>query len=66
MDSNELLESILSLQPAQSAGDGSMSLEEKTLALIQELIESIPVSIDLHVLKYKFRNDDNPLSVVLV
>ena len=65
LDSNELLESILSLQPQKVNSDGE-SRETKVLKLISDLAESIPLSVDVGAVKYKLRNDDNPLNVVLV
>ncbi len=34
--------------------------------MISDLYENIPVSVDVGALKYKLRNDENPLNVVLV
>ena len=65
LDSNELLESILSLQPQKVASDGE-SREVKVLKLINDLAENIPTPVDVGALKYKVRNDDNPMTVVLV
>lgn len=65
LDSNELLESILSLQPQKVSGDGE-SRETKVLKMINDLSETIPQPIDVAALKYKLRNDDSPLTVVLV
>ncbi len=65
LDSNELLESILSLQPQKVSSDGE-SREAKVLKLISDLAENIPQSVDVGAVKYKLRNDDNPLNVVLV
>ena len=65
LDSNELLESILSLQPQKISNDGE-SRETKVLKMINDLAENIPHSVDIGALKYKLRNDDNPLNVVLV
>ena len=42
MDSNELLESILSLQPQKVSSEGE-SRESKVLKLITDLQENIPV-----------------------
>lgn len=65
LDSNELLESILSLQPQKVSSDGE-SRETKVLKMISDLYENIPQPVDVGALKYKLRNDDNPLNVVLV
>ncbi len=65
LDSNELLESILSLQPQKVSSDGE-SRETKVLKLINDLAENIPASVDVGAIKYKYRNDDNPMTVVLV
>jgi dynein heavy chain len=65
LDSNELLESILSLQPQKVSADGE-SRETKVLKMINDLSETIPQPVDVGALKYKLRNDDNPLNVVLV
>ena len=65
LDSNELLESILSLQPQKVSSDGE-SRETKVLKLINDLAENIPTSVDVGAIKYKYRNDDNPMTVVLV
>ncbi len=65
LDSNELLESILSLQPQKISNDGE-SRETKVLKMINDLADNIPQSVDIGALKYKLRNDDNPLNVVLV
>lgn len=64
MDTNELLEQILSLQPAQLAV-GGISAEQKTLNIIEPLKAGIPNLIDTVMLKYKLRSDDSPLTVVL-
>jgi hypothetical protein len=40
--------------------------ESKVLKLITDLSENIPQQVDVGALKYKFRNDENPLNVVLV
>jgi len=66
MDSMELLDSILSLQPAQTSTGNEGSSDSKILNLIEELKVKVPVSIDVPALKFKFRNDDNPLNVVLM
>jgi hypothetical protein len=34
--------------------------------MINDLADNIPQSVDIGALKYKLRNDDNPLNVVLV
>jgi hypothetical protein len=34
--------------------------------MINDLSENIPQPVDVGALKYKLRNDDNPLNVVLV
>jgi len=65
MDTTELLDSIFSLQPQQSSVQGE-SREDKVLKLIADLLENIPESIDVAMLKNRFRNDENPLNVVLV
>ena len=65
LDSNELLESILSLQPQKVSADGE-SRESKVLKLISDLADNIPIQVDVGAIKYKLRNDDNPLNVVLV
>jgi dynein heavy chain len=65
LDSNELLESILSLQPQKVSADGE-SRETKVLKMINDLSETIPQPVDVAALKYKLRNDDSPLTVVLV
>lgn len=65
MDTNELLYSILSLQPAVVSSEGG-NAEQKILELISQLREGIPNSIDVNVLKHKTRSDDSPLTVVLI
>lgn len=64
-ESNQLLESILSLQPQKAGGEGE-SAEAKVLRLVRELQEKVPEFIDIRALKYKLRNDESPLSVVLL
>lgn len=64
MDSNELLDAILTLQPARAGAEG-MSPEQETLNLIADLKEKTPVAMDFAWLKFKYRNDDSPLKVVL-
>lgn len=64
-ESNQLLESILSLQPQKAGGDGE-SAEAKVLRLVRELQDKVPEFIDIRALKYKLRNDESPLSVVLL
>jgi dynein heavy chain len=53
------------LQPQKVSSDGE-SREAKVLKLISDLAENIPQSVDVGAVKYKLRNDDNPLNVVLV
>lgn len=65
MDTNELLLSILSLQPAQVSATGQ-SPEQKTLNIITPIKEGVPESIDVRALKYKMAKDDSPLTVVLI
>lgn len=65
MDSNELLESILSLQPQKVSADGE-SREAKVLKQLSDLSDAIPTPVDIGALKFKLRQDDNPLTVVLV
>jgi|LauGreDrversion4_2_1035121.scaffolds.fasta_scaffold389204_2 dynein heavy chain len=65
MDTNELLYSILSLQPAVVSSEGG-NAEQKILELIAQLREGIPNSIDVNALKHKTRADDSPLTVVLI
>jgi len=60
-----LLESILSLQPQKVSSEGE-SRESKVLKLITDLLENIPEKLDVGKLKYRFRNDENPINVVLV
>jgi len=43
-----------------------MSQEERILKQIDGIREKIPEAIDVTVLKFKLRNDENPLNVVLV
>lgn len=64
-DSNTLLESILSLQPQKSSGDGETQ-ETKVLRLVRELQDKIPEFADIRAIKYKLRNDESPLNVVLI
>lgn len=47
------------------SGDGE-SREDKVMKLISDLQENVPSQVDIGALKYKFRNDENPLNVVLV
>ena len=65
MDTNELLYSILSLQPAVVSSEGG-NAEQQILELIAQLREGIPNSIDVNALKHKTRADDSPLTVVLI
>jgi len=65
MDTNELLLSILSLQPAQVSADGTTP-EQKTLDIIRPIKEGVPKSIDVKALKVKMFKDDSPLTVVLI
>jgi dynein heavy chain len=60
-----LLDDILSLQPVKTT-TGGLSQEERTLNEVEKIKEKIPPSIDIHALKFRFRNDDNPLNVVLI
>jgi len=61
----ELLEAILSLQPA--AGSSGGSAEEKSLAEIETIRGSIPEDlIDISKLKHKLQRDSDPLNIVLV
>lgn len=65
LDSLELLASVLSLQPATVGADGA-SPEQRVLATITQLEEQIPVPLDLASLKFKLRDSNDPLLVVLV
>lgn len=65
LDSLELLESIMSLQPAVTGSDGETP-EQKTLKMIEQLQEQIPLELDYATLRYKMSKDSDPLSVVLV
>jgi len=65
LDTNDLLLSILSLQPAQVSATGE-SPEQKTLDIILPIKEGIPDSIDVKALKYKLAKDESPLTVVLI
>jgi len=65
MDTNELLYSILSLQP-QQVSVGGISPEQKTLDIILPLKAGVPNSLDVQHLKYKMARDDSPLTVVLI
>ena len=65
LDSLELLDSILSLQPALLGSDDG-SAEKKVLGEIANLQENIPVELDYAALRYKMSKDSDPLSVVLV
>ena len=65
VDSLELLDAILSLQPAVAAGGGSA--EEKSLGEIDALRNSIPDElINIMQLKHKLARDSDPLNIVLV
>lgn len=65
VDSLELLEAILSLQPAVSAGGASA--EEKSLQLIENLRQAIPQDlISMQNLKHKLQRDSDPINIVLV
>jgi len=65
IDSLELLEAILSLQPVSAAGGSSA--EEKSLAEIEALRSSIPEDmINVMMLKHKLQRSDDPLNIVLV
>lgn len=66
MDSKELLDSILSLQPQDTTGSGEDSGSSKITDMIINLSQDIPEPVDVTALKYKFRNDHCPLSVVLI
>jgi len=64
-DTNELLTSIVSLQP-QVVSEGGKSAEQQTLDTIEPIQNSIPNSIDVMALKVKHLKDDSPLTVVLI
>lgn len=66
MESLELLDDILSLQPVKAAEEGGMSQEERTLLEVARIQGKIPEQIDAAALKFKFRNDPDPLNVVLI
>jgi dynein heavy chain len=67
MDSQELLQSINSLQP-QAVSEGGDSAENQVLKLILELQVAIPEPMDLYDLKVKLnrQTEQNPVDVVLV
>lgn len=65
LESLELLDDILSLQPVKSAA-GGMTQEERTLIESDRIKEKVPQEIDVAALKFRFRNDENPLNVVLI
>jgi dynein heavy chain len=64
LDSNELLDSILSITPQKVASDSSEG-SGGIVKLIQDLQGMIPEFIDLFALKQKLKHDENPLNVVL-
>ena len=65
METNDLLLSILGLQP-QVVKAGQQSAEARTLGIIEPLKAGVPESIDIQQLKYKYarEKDDSPASVV--
>jgi dynein heavy chain len=65
MDTNELLLSILSLQPQVATATGE-SPTKKILDIILPIKEGVPNSIDVKALKVKMAKDDSPLTVVLI
>ena len=65
LDSNEMLQSILSLTP-QKVSSGGESVETKQLRTIADLQSKMPEIIDLYALKHKLKGDENPLNVVLL
>jgi len=71
MDSNELLASILSLQPMASAGAGASGGNSAILDLIIKLREGTPEPMNVSVVKQKINKltkveKDSPLNIVLV
>jgi len=65
IDSLELLDAILSLQPAVAGAGGSA--EAKALAEIETLRNSVPSDlINLQSLKHKLARDHDPLNIVLI
>lgn len=65
LDSLELLASVLSLQPATTGSDG-VSPEERVMATLAQLDDTVPVALDLAMLKFKLREANDPLIVVLL
>lgn len=66
-DTDELLLSILSLMPAVVSGEGGESSNSRALKIIESIKNAIPTSVDVQALKVKHaKNDDNPLTVVLI
>jgi len=65
VDTSDLLDAILSLQPARTSTEGD-SQEDRTMQRIGELAEKVPTPISIEMVKYKHRNDESPLSVVLI
>lgn len=57
-DTNELLETILSIQPATS-GSGGGSSDDAIIELCEDIISKIPPEFDLQIISRKFKVDYN-------
>jgi dynein heavy chain len=64
-DTKTLLNTILSLQPRVVA-EGGKSREEQVLELIQQLLEQVPLELDLKAIQRAHENDKTPLTIVLL
>jgi dynein heavy chain len=64
-ESNNILDTLLSLQPQVSVGSG-MTREEKVLNTVADLLRRVPECIDYEATYNSVKHDMNPFNVVLL
>jgi dynein heavy chain len=64
-ESNNILDTLLSLQPQISAAGGT-SREEKVLAIVSDILRKLPECIDYEATYNSVKNDMTPFNVVLL
>lgn len=65
LDSEELLDAVLTLTPQKSAGGDASGSADAELALVRDLQSRLPNKVSVRELKAKLKGDENPLNVVL-
>ena len=65
-ESNELLRTLLSLQPQSFVGSGAVTREERVLAVALEIAKRVPENIDYQRAQKYIQHEHSPLGVVLL